>query len=319
MGGDAALPESHQAAVVRFARYLGGLGRSPDTVRLYAGAVRRWFAAGGAPDVLDRDLLLRYLAVRRQALAVATVNIDIKALRAFYAVQADFGGCSDVEYCKLPKMRRSPTRLPRFLTPDQIGEVLGALPLDSYVGIRDYAIIRTLYETGLRSSELARMQIGSVLDDRTIYVERGKGGVDRYVPFGQELQGVLEGYLRARARLRPGKLLALWLTRDGAPLRNGRSVWEIVSRRVWAALGTRAGYDRIRGTGRAWAGHYPHELRASFATALLRGGCSITAIGQMMGHARLETTALYLGVDLDQLRAAAGHHPRALRVLDDAR
>lgn len=312
------LTEAQLLAAARFGRWLLGSGRSPDTARLYVSAVRRWLFFGGLAEHLDRELLLRYLAQRRNSVAATTVNIDIKALRSFYRLQASYDACSDLEACKLPRLKGRDSqnaRLIRTLSPEQVGEVLGSLPLDGYAGLRDYAMIRTLYETGLRSSELAAMQLGSVLDDRTIFVQRGKGGVDRYVPFSAELQGVLEAYVVARARLRPGKKAALWLTRNGAPLRNGRSVWEIVSRRVWEALHASAGYARVRSTGRAWSGHYPHELRASFATTLLRNGCSITAIAQMMGHASIATTALYLGVDLEHLRAAVAHHPRALRIV----
>ena len=275
--------------------------------------MRGWLGAGGAVGHLDVNLFATYLAARRRRLAPNTVNIDIKALRNFYGVQALWGDCDPVEACKLPKMQRVPPRLPRFLLPADIGAVLGSLPLDRFTGLRDYTIILTLFSTGLRASELAGMTVSSLVD-RTVYVHGGKGRRDRYVPFGEELECTLAGYLAARQRLRPGKQSALWLRSNGTPLRSGRSIWEIVSKRVWDALHGLQGFVRIRGNGKPWQGHYPHELRASFATALLRGGCSITAIAQMLGHADLSSTARYLGVDMDLLRAAAARHPRARRL-----
>jgi site-specific recombinase XerD len=266
---------------------------------------------------VDELVLARWLARRRQAVAVNTVNLDLKALRSFYRLQEASGAASKGCLLAIPKGKRPPRRVVRYLTDEQIGEVLGSLPLTTFTGLRDYTMIRTLFETGLRASELVQLELGCILVDNTLFV-RGKGGKDRYVPITAQLAGVLAGYRNAHGGTRPGKRSALWVTARGKPLRNGRSIWEIVSRRLWAALGVRSGLHRLQRGRVPWQGHYPHALRASFATALLRNGCPITAIAQMMGHADVATTALYLGVDLTQLRAAAAHHPRALRVVDNS-
>lgn len=311
------LPQDQVNALARFERVLVGMRRSPDTVRLYSASVRRWFEAGGLPGHLDSALAARWLATLRQRCAVSTVNLHIKALRAFYRVQAESGAAPESDWLRLPRLRKPPTRVVRFLTADQVGEVLGSLPLDTFAGVRDYALILTLFATGMRAGEIARMELGDLLDSGLIYV-RGKAGRDRYVPLGPELRDVLDGYLKARATTRPGKRAALWVTRRGQPLANGRSVWEIVHRRIWVALGRRGGWHDVQRVGRAWRGHYPHELRASCATALLRSGCPIPAIAELLGHSSLESTARYLGVDLELLRAAASKHPRARRAFSHA-
>lgn len=316
-GSHDGLPAEYQAAIERFARYLAARQLSPHTQRLYVGAVDRWMRAGGAPGHVDQLALARWLATRRASLAVNTVNLDLKALRCFYRWQAASGTGMDGADKLIPRGRKAPQRVVRYLTEADVGEVLGSLPLDTFLGLRDHAIVRVLFECGLRATEVADMQLGSLLPDDTLFVQ-GKGGVDRYVPVSAELAGFLRGYMHARAGTKPGKRNALWVRENGRPLRNGRSIWEIVSRAVWRALGRRGGLHKVRATGRAWQGHYPHELRASFATALLRGGCPITAIAQMMGHADTSTTARYLGVDLEMLRKAAACHPRALRVADPA-
>jgi site-specific recombinase XerD len=310
-----ALPLSpdHQAAVERFARYLAGMRRSPHTQRLYLGSLRRWLAAGGEPGHVNSALLARWLAIRRQRVATATVNLDIKALRAFYRLQRSWESVADADLQRLPRQRKPPSRTVRWLTDEQVGEVLGACPLDTFIGLRDYAMLLTLYVTGVRASELAGMQLGDVIDREVLFV-RGKGGKDRYVPIGEQLAGVLDGYVHARSGTRPGKRSAFWLKADGKPLRNGRSVWEIVSKRIWHALGQRGGLHRVGRGGKPWTGHYPHALRASFATALLHHGMPLTSIAQLMGHSSVDTTAHYLGVDLPYLKAAAARHPRALRV-----
>jgi site-specific recombinase XerD len=302
-----------QGELARFDRYLAGRHRAANTRRLYAAAVRAWLGFGGVPGHVDGVVLARWLATRRRTCAVATVNLDLKALRAFYRLQVELGEATVADLQRIPRQRKVPPRAPRWLSDGQVGEVLGLCPLETFIGLRDYALVLTLYTTGLRAGELAGMGVGDFIDNEVIYVV-GKGGKPRYVPTGELLAGVLNGYLHARGRTRKGKRSAFWLRADGVPLRNGRSIWEIVSRRIWAALGARSGGRVITRGGRPWTGHYPHELRASFATALLHRGMPLTAIAQLMGHADVATTAHYLGVDLEHLRAAARLHPRAARV-----
>lgn len=302
----------NQVALERFARFLVVKGYAAATQRLYMGTVERWFAAGGSPGHVDLELLQGWLRRRRLQASVATVNLEIKGVRAFYRYAQVFHDVPATELHKIPRMKKLPPRLPRWLSDEEIGMVLGRLPLDTFVGLRDYAMILTLYVTGLRAGELIRMRTDHLLAGNQLYVE-GKARRDRYVPIGRQLAGVLEGYLHARAALKPGKTHAFWLSRHGLPLRNGRSAWEITSRRIWQALGVEGGIGKLSRGGRPWQGHFPHELRASFATVLMKNGCPITAIAEMMGHARLETTARYLGVDLEHLRGAARLHPRARR------
>lgn len=309
-GAAGTLSADNQAVVERFDRCLAGMNRSANTRRLYVGAVRAWLRVGGATGHVDGAMLLRWLAGRRERCSAATVNLDIKALRAFYRLQVEFGAATAADVRRLPRLRKVPTRVPRWLTDAEVGAVLGLCPLETFIGLRDYAMVLTLYTCGLRASELAGMALGDFIDDEVIYVH-GKGGKARYVPTGEVLAGVLNGYLHARARTRPGKRNAFWLRADGVPLRNGRSVWEIASKRIWQALGIAGGIDAVRRGGKSWQGHYTHELRASFATALLHRGMPLPAIAQLMGHADMATTARYLGVDMAHLRAAISLHPRA--------
>lgn len=308
------LSGSQAGAAERFDRVLGVRHYSEATRRVYGAAVRAWMLAGGEPGHIDPQCLARYLAKRRRDVSQAAINIDIKALRAFYRLQVALDACAPADLMHIPRQRRPPERVPRTLDADQFAHVLAAIDLDGFVGVRDLTIIRTLYESGLRASELARLEVGDVLPDGVIYVRRGKGGVDRYVPITESTQALLHGYLRARGTTRPGKRSALWVRDDGLPLKNGRSIWEIVSRRVWSALHSRAGFARIQrlAGGRPWQGHYPHELRASYATRLMERGVPIHAIQQLLGHANLATTAQYLAVDLEHLRRAISVHPRAL-------
>lgn len=293
------------------------MGRSPATLRAYGAAVDRYLAfcdtpAAGAEGGPEASLL-RFLATRRGVLAQASMNIEASALRAW------FGWLSIAmpdawRPIQMPRTKRPPARVVRALSDAEVGLLLAAPDLTTYVGFRDHVIMATLYQCGLRASELAGLQVGSVLPDGLLLVH-GKGGKGRLVPYGERWRGLLDAYLHARAGVRPGKRAALFLTHGGRPLRDGRAVWVIVSRYARRALGLHCGFTRLdkaaRGT--PWQGHYPHLLRASFATELFRRGVNLVAIADMLGHADVATTAHYLGMDLEQLRAAARCHPRARR------
>jgi integrase/recombinase XerD len=289
------------------------MGRSLATVRAYRATAARYADfANRVPNELDP--VQRYLSARRGKIGQASMNLELSALKTWFnwlrVVSPD--AWQPTEY---PKQRRPPQRLVRALSDAEIGLLLAAPDLSTFIGVRDHFIMATLYQCGLRASELATLEIGSVRMDGFLYV-RGKGGVDRLVPFGGAWHGLLASYLRMRATVRPGKRSALFVTQRGKGLRDGRSVWVIVNKYARRALGLACGFARLEAavTGRPWQGHYPHLLRASFATELYRRGVNIMAVSQMLGHANAETTAYYLGVDLEHLRAAAAHHPRANRM-----
>lgn len=295
--------------------FLRAIGRSPATIRAYSACVDRYLAATAAAVPDSRiDPLQRYVALRRDVLRPASLNIELSALKAWFAWlrHADPEAWQPTSF---PRRRRPPARPVRALSDGEMGMLLAAPDLTTFVGLRDHLIIATLYQCGLRAGELAALQIGSVRLDGFLLIQGGKGGHDRYVPYGGAWYGLLETYLQGRAALRPGKRNALFLTRQGRPLRDARSVWVIVNRYARRALGTGCGYARLEAHtgGRPWQGHYPHMIRASFATALYERGVNLVAIAQMLGHADVATTAYYLGVSMEHLRRTAALHPRATR------
>jgi site-specific recombinase XerD len=301
----------------RFALFLRYVGRSASTIQLYVDAVTAWLAYQGQQQAAGFDAdtaLLHFVATRRDAVAPATVNIEVKGLRAYFR-WLEISEPNAWRPTTLPKLRKVPPRVVRALTDAEIGMLLATPDLATYVGLRDHLIIATLYQCGLRAGELVNLQLGSVRLDGFLLVQ-GKGSKERLVPFGAGWYGLLETYLRGRAAMRPGKRSALFLTAQGRPLRDARSVWVIVNRYARRALGVGCGYMRLETAtgGKPWQGHYPHLLRASFATELYKNGCNLVAISQMLGHENLSTTAHYIGMDLRELQAAASRHPRAVRV-----
>ncbi len=218
----------------RFALFLRSAGRSPATERAYLSAVDRYARFAGTYD-LDDATVQRYVATRRSQVAQSSLNIELSALKAWsgwlqLALPADW------KPVQIPRHKRPPPRVVRSLTDAEVGMLLAAPDLATYVGLRDHVIMATIYQCGLRASEVASLELGSILPDGQLIV-RGKGAKERLVPFGDAWRGLVDTYIRQRAALRPGKKAALFLTREGRPLRNGRAIWVIVTRYARRALG----------------------------------------------------------------------------------
>lgn len=311
----AAVDEAAREALRRFDQVLATAGRSANTRRLYVGAAARWLAFGGRPGHLEAALASRWLAERRRTgCASATLNLDVKALRAFYRAMHVLGVTSAAEDTKAPRQRREPQRLVRAYTEAEVRILLDAPPADTWIGARDRLLLRMLWETGLRGGELARLSIGDVLPEGFVFVDGGKGGRDRYVPIAAGLHAAVLDWIGGRRReARPGKRAVLFVRQDGRGLAGAGAVWRIVSRYAQGALGTPCGFSRVRGARKPWTGHSPHVLRASIATALHAHGMPVTAVGDLLGHDSLDSTARYVAVDVEGLRDAVHANPRLRR------
>ena len=308
-------------AVVLMRRALSAGRRLSSSAGLTASALcARMLNAAGISDVRVRKSEIAPKDRFRPSRGIVTLSpehynaTDLPALAAWFRWLA-IAAPEDWRPVQLPRRKRPPPRLVRALSDAEVGLLLAAPDLTTFVGMRDHFAMATLYQCGLRASELASLQIGSVLPDGYLLVT-GKGGHERLVPYGERWHGLFEAYMRVRQTVRPGKRSVLLVNRYGRGLRDGRSVWVIVNRHARRALGLQCGFHRLvkSYSTRPWTGHYPHLLRASFATELMRRGVNLMAIAQMLGHADVATTQYYLGVDIEHLRQAVALHPRAKRV-----
>lgn len=168
-------------------------------------------------------------------------------------------------------------------------------------GLRDRALLETLYATGLRRMEAAGVGVYDVdLQRGTLWVRQGKGGRQRVVPLGERAVAWLDKYLsEARPQLLATDTQALFLTDYGEPMRADH-----VSARVKRYMRF-AGVDKVGAT---------HLLRHACATHMLEGGADIRFIQEMLGHANLETTEIYTHVSIDKLIAVhRATHPSRLQ------
>ncbi len=184
-------------------------------------------------------------------------------------------------------------RLGRLL-PKSLTERDVATPL----GLRDRAMLEVMYATGLRVSELVRLQGVQVNLRQGALRVTGKGNKDRLVPLGEEAVDWLERYLKAsRPELLGGKPSSyLFVTPRGGPMTR-QAFWYLIKRHA-----RQAGIDKPLS---------PHTLRHAFATHLLNHGADLRAVQMLLGHSNISTTQIYTHVARARLKELhATHHPR---------
>jgi len=195
---------------------------------------------------------------------------------------------------------RQDKKLPHFVQRDDMLRLLAAPPADDALGLRDRAVLETLYSAGLRVSELTGLNVEDVdLDDGTALV-RGKGRRERLALLGGPAADALRLWLGERGKLaaRFGRApAALFLNRNGTRL-SSRSVGRMLEKYLAAA-----GLDPRTS---------PHTIRHSFATHLLDAGADIRSVQELLGHRSLSTTQIYTHVSTQRLRDSYHQaHPRA--------
>ncbi len=251
-------------------------------------------------ETVSRDDLVDFLAgLYRQKLESKTVARHLVTLRNFFRF-AQIQELIPEDPCvtlESPKIRRN---LPGYLRLEDVERLLIQPDVKTPIGLRDRAMLETLYSTGLRVSELIGLRTMD-LDARVGCVRCvGKGDKERIVPVGKKALAVVEKYLRdARPRLL-GKVQgnpSLFVNRRGARL-SRVGVWKILS-----------AYGRLAGLHVALT---PHMLRHSFATHLLERGADLRSVQLMLGHADISTTQIYTHVVEERLKQIyKAHHPRA--------
>ncbi len=300
---------SFRAHIESFGEYLTRVrSLSPHTVTAYSKDIRQFSAwilsTEGrelAPREIDHSLLRSFLGMlRRRGYSSGTVARKLASLRAFFRYLQQLGEI-DEDPAALLRSPRATQSLPVFFSRDEMIAALIAPEGDSLQAVRDRAILEFLYSTGVRLSELTRLDLRDVdLRDLSARV-RGKGRKERITPFGEAALVALEDYLKTRAELirkreEPDEE-ALWLNRSGGRL-SGRSVQSMV-RRYLRQVSER---EKVS----------PHVIRHTFATHLLDGGADLRAVQELLGHESLSTTQVYTHLTTDRLKQVYRQaHPRA--------
>ena len=248
-------------------------------------------------DVVTRAELLNYLAANvRQGLSPRSSARRLSTLRRFYRYLLREGliGEDPTADVRSPSLGRP---LPKSITEASVEKLLAAPP-ETTLGVRDRAMLETMYASGLRVSELVALALNEL--DLTTGLVRvtGKGGKERIVPLGDEATSRLGDYLKGArpSLLGEQKSGAVFLTRRGQPMTR-QAFWQLIKRYSAAA-----GIDSSLS---------PHSLRHAFATHLLNHGADLRSVQMLLGHADLSTTQIYTHVAKARLQTLhASHHPR---------
>ena len=190
-------------------------------------------------------------------------------------------------------------KLPNFLEHNQIMSIIGSVDVSYKFGLRDIALLYVLYSSGLRANEILSLKLTNLMLDEEFVRVLGKGNKERFVPISKIAISNLNNYLD---NLRPAlskkneSLGYLFLNSRGQKL-SRMSLWKIVNK-----YSSKAKINKKVS---------PHTFRHSFATHLIRGGASLRAVQEMLGHSDISTTQIYTHLDKSELKKVYDkYHPR---------
>jgi integrase/recombinase XerD len=284
---------------------------SPRTFSGYrwsAGQFARWAAERGIEDPAQVSKLMlesyqrhlwRYRKEDGKPLSVKSRRDRIGHVQSWFRWLCKNNELPANPASELELPRADRRQLPRSLSVGQVGELLNLPDVSDVLGIRDRAILETLYATGIRRAELSALDVSDWQPQaRTLLVRKGKGGKDRLLPVGGQAADWIGRYLetsRPKLAIRHDEP-ALFISGYGD--RFNRDYLGNWVRRQLDAIGV-----TLPGS--------CHLLRHSFATHLLEGGADIRLIQQLLGHESLDTTSLYTQVSVEHLREVYERcHPR---------
>lgn len=249
-------------------------------------------------DSADTAALTRFVATLSGSLRATSQARYISTLRRFYRYLL-LRGRIDTDPTLQIAMPAKPPRLPKVISEKQVEALLDAPPDTTPLGLRDRAMLETLYATGLRVSELVDLKRHELSFEMGIVRVFGKGGKERLTPLGEQAIDCLRRYwLEARPQLLGERQSDVFFVtaRGGAMTR--QAFWGLVKR--YAPV---AGLDAARIS--------PHVLRHAFATHLINHGADLRVVQLLLGHADISTTQIYTHVARERLKKLhADHHPR---------
>ena len=285
---------SYSADLMQFCRFLSAGGDShSDCETLTAEQLP-------APETLNiaslgqkflnlEPLTIRgYLAVMRNSgYSKSSIARKLATLRSFYKylVRVEAVEASPVSVIRTPRQTK---RLPNCLDIEQVEALLAAPDSDTLLGLRDRAILETIYSAGLRISELVGLNVSDIDEFSEALRISGKGRKERLVPLGGKAIEAIETYL-TRRDVAPGsnRDSPLFVNRYGKRL-TGRSIRRKLNK-----------YVQLAGIGFHVS---PHALRHSFATHMLDAGADLRSVQEMLGHASLSTTQIYTHLTTRRLK-----------------
>lgn len=247
-------------------------------------------------ESVDYLFIRQFLAeLRRSSISKATIGRMLSALRSFFKflVREGLVETNPVSGVTTPKKDK---KLPQFMQEAEVSKLLDS-PGSDMRGLRDKAILETLYSTGMRVSELVGMDTDKCDMISGVIRVYGKGKKERIVPIGEKASEAIRDYINSSKSIRSPQSRAVFLNLKGGRLtdRSVRRVVEYYIKKI--SLN-----ENIS----------PHTLRHSFATHLMNRGADLRSVQELLGHASLSTTQTYTHVSTERMKEAYQKaHPRA--------
>lgn len=250
-------------------------------------------------SVTPQDLRAYVAALHDAGYAKSSISRKLASLRSFYKY-AQRQSIADSNPAKPLRNPRGGRKLPHFLTNEEIGKLLNAPTSANEAGLRDRAILETMYSAGLRVSELVGLNDGDIEFADGLIRIRGKGRKERLGSLGKFAIDALKKYMlhRTRSERQPQGREAPTFTNKFGDRLTTRSIGRMLEKYI-----AECGLDDRTS---------PHTLRHSFATHLLNAGADIRSVQELLGHKSLITTQIYTHVSTQNLLEVYNRsHPRA--------
>ena len=246
-------------------------------------------------EIEYNDLMGLFNHFDKLKLSGKSVRRHISSLKGFYKYL-----CSNnivfnnpFNYVTLPKRE---TKLPRYLSYDELLEIFHSLEIKDNYDLRDRLILELLYATGVRVSELVNIKISDITLSNQSIIVFGKGSKERIVYYNNVCKKILDNYLKIYPLLNKKNNEYLLLNHNGEKLTTA-GISYILNQII-----KKISFNK----------HItPHMLRHSFATHLLNNGCDLLTVQELLGHASISTTGIYTHVTLDHIKDVYYNcHPR---------
>ncbi|ARD06780.1 tyrosine recombinase XerC [Lactobacillus amylolyticus] len=251
-----------------------------------------WRENGGFVDwdkIQTRDIEVYLQSMAERKLSRNSQMRKMSSLRSFYRFLAK-RKLIKVDPTQTIVLRTEERKLPQFFYAPEMKQVISSLQGNTALTERNLALFELFYTTGMRVSEVSSLKINQVDFDLQMILVHGKGNKDRYVAFDDKTKSALQNYLEnARPKLLGSKADQdfIFLNNQGQPLTD-RGI-EYIMQRTFNKAGI---------SGKV----HPHELRHTFATAMLNNGADLRTVQELLGHENLSTTQIYTHVTMAHLQ-----------------
>ena len=248
---------------------------------------------------VNYDLLNIFLAEQLEnKKSIRTIARRLSSIKSFfkYLLSSEVIKNNPASFIKTPKIK---SKIPTYVQNNKINELMKLPDLSKIIGVRDRAILETFYATGIRLSELTGINLGSFNIEENLVKVLGKGGKERFVPFGGPAKKAIESYLEVRGLSWSSDLSTpLFVNSKGKRL-TSRTIQKRVKYYLKIVLGSNEGSS-------------PHTLRHTFGTHLLENDADIRSIQDLLGHSSISSTQIYTKVNPEKMKKIYKQtHPHA--------